>query len=330
MSTKVNKTAIGAFVLGAVALLVAAVLVFGAGKLFTTEHTYVTFFDGSVKGLNVGSPVTFHGVKVGEVIEIDILMDKATKSLKIPVIFNLEPAKFKGTVAEFHEDPKYIEKAVKEMGLRSQLQTQSFVTGQLMVSLEFFPDKPANFVGLDKRYPEIPSVPTPLEQLQKTLEDLPFREIVENLNETVAGVGDLVNSIDAKKTTETIEAALRDTQALVKHVDAKIDPLADSLVKTSSAAEATLNETKETMVAARGQMKELVETMQSTLDSAQTALEQSERTLQAYSDDSRLVTEMNKTLRDLSATTRSLRHLSDYLERHPESLLRGKATVKGE
>jgi paraquat-inducible protein B len=77
-------------------------------------------------------------------------------------------------------------------------------------------------------------------------------------------------------------------------------------------------------------MKELVATTKGTLDSAQAALKQSERTLQTYSDDARLVTEMNKTLRELSATTRSLRHLSDYLERHPESLLRGKARAKGE
>ena len=330
MSTKVNKTAIGAFVLGAVALAVAAVLVLGAGKFFTTVHTYITYFEGSVKGLNIGSPVMFRGVKVGQVTDISIMTDMAAKKLMIPVVFTLEPAKFKGTNAAFQRDPKKIEIAVKEMGLRTQLQSMSFVTGQLMVSLDFFPDKPANFVGLSKEYPEIPSIPTPLEQLQKTLEDLPFKEIVENLNEAIEGVNTLVNSIDPKKTLETIEAALRDTQVLVKHVDEKIDPLADSLVKTSSSAEATLNETKETMAAARGEMKELVATMKSTLESAQAALKQSERTLQAYSDDSRLTTEMNKTLRDLSATTRSLKHLSDYLERHPESLLRGKASVKGE
>ena len=330
MSTKVNKTAIGAFVLGAVALAVAAVLVFGAGKFFTTVHTYITYFEGSVKGLNIGSPVMFRGVKVGEVTSISIMFDKATNKLKIPVVFNLEPEKFKGTKEEFQRDPKTIEKAVKELGLRTQLQSMSFVTGQLMVALDFFPDKPANFAGLSKEYSEIPSVPTPLEQLQKTLEDLPFREIVLNLNEAIEGVNTLVSSIDAKKTTETIEAALRDTQDLVKNVNAKIDPLVDSLIKTSSTAEATLNETKETMAAARGEMKELVATTKGTLDSAQSALKQSERTLQAYSDDARLVTEMNKTLRELSATTRSLRHLSDYLERHPESLLRGKASAKGE
>lgn len=330
MSTKVNKTAIGAFVLGAVVLLVAGVLVLGAGKLFTLEHTYITYFGSSVKGLNVGSPVMFRGVKVGEVIDISITVDPAAQSLEIPVTFTLEPAKFKGTKEVFQRDPKSIEKAVKELGLRTQLQSMSFVTGQLMVALDFFPDKPFQHVAHSKKYPEIPSVPTPLEKLQKTLEDLPLKEIVVNMNSAIKGIDNLVNSIDAKKTTQTIEAAIRDAQTLVQHLNAKIDPLVESVLKTSGAAEATLNETKETMVAARGNIKELVASTKMTLDSAQTALKQSELTLQAYSDDSRLVTELNKTLRELSATSRSLRHLSDYLERHPESLIRGKASAQGE
>lgn len=330
MSTKVNKTAIGAFVLGAIALLVAAVLVLGAGKFFTRTHTFITYFEGSVKGLNVGSPVMFRGVKVGEVTEISILVDPATRRLIIPVIIKLEPEKFKGTAAEFQRDPKAIDRAVKQFGLRTQLQSMSFVTGQLMVSLDFFPDRPARYVGLSTKHPEIPSVPTPLEQLQKTLENLPFKEIVRNLNETIQSVNTLVSSIDAQKTTETIEAAIQDVRTLVRHANDKIDPLVESMTKTSTSAEAALNETKDTMAAARGEMREMVTSTNKTLETAQAALRQSEQTLQAYSDDSRLVTELNRTLRDLSATTRSLRHLSDYLERHPESLLRGKSVTKGD
>jgi paraquat-inducible protein B len=185
MSKKVSKTAIGAFVLGAVVLLVAGVLVLGAGKFFTREHVFVTYFEGSVKGLNVGSPVMFRGVKVGAVNDITIMADPATGQVTIPVIFSLQPARFKGTRAEFQREPKSIEKAV-EAGLRAQLETQSFVTGQLMVSLDFFPDKPARFVGLVKEYPEVPSIPTPLEELQKTVENLPIKEMVETLNHTLA------------------------------------------------------------------------------------------------------------------------------------------------
>jgi paraquat-inducible protein B len=162
------------------------------------------------------------------------------------------------------------------------------------------------------------------------LESLPVREIAKNLNDTLEAVEKLVKSIDARKTMQTIDSAIQDVRVLVQHVNEKIDPLVESFSKTSSAAEATLNETKETMTAARGNLKDLSEKAKVTLESAQAALKQSEVTLQAYSGDSRLVTELNKTLAELSATSRSIRQLSDYLERHPESLLRGKAGAEGE
>jgi len=325
MSTKVNKAAIGAFVLSAIALLVVGVLVLGAGKFFTREHVYITYFDGSVKGLSVGSPVMFRGVKVGAVTDISITV-AGKNSLKIPVVFTLQPSKFKGTAAAFQNDPQTIENAVNELGLRAQLQSQSFVTGQLLIALEFFPDKEPQFVGLSTEYSEIPSVPTPLEELQKTLEDLPFKEIVENLNSTLDGVDRLVNSIDAKKTTRIIESAVKDIQTLAQNVNDKVGPLADSIASAARSADGALVETRETMIAVRGDTKKVLEEAQATLVTAQSALKQSELTLQAYGEDSRTVTDLQKTLRELSATTRSLRQLSDYLERHPESLLRGKAS----
>jgi len=325
MSTKVNKTAIGAFVLSAIALLVVGVLVLGAGKFFTTEHVYVTYFDGSVKGLSVGSPVMFRGVKVGAVTDISITA-VGKSSLKIPVVFTLEPSKFKGTAAAFQNDPKTIEIAVTKLGLRTQLQSQSFVTGQLLIALEFFPETQPQYVGLTSEYPEIPSVPTPLEELQKTLADLPFKEIVENLNSTLDGVERLVNSIDAKKTTQTIESAVKDIQTLAQNVNDKVGPLADSIASAARSADKALVETRETMIAVRSDTKEVLDGAQATLVTAQSALKQSELTLQAYGEDSRTATDLHKTLRELSATTRSLRQLSDYLERHPESLLRGKAS----
>jgi paraquat-inducible protein B len=327
VSEKINKTAIGAFVLGAVGLLVAAILILGSGKLFTREFVYITYFAGSVKGLSVGAPVVFRGVKVGRVTDISIMTNPQSIELKIPVLFTVNPAKFKGTRVEFQRDAGAIGKAVAS-GLRTQLQTQSFVTGQLMLSLDFFPEKPAVYVGWDKetRYPEIPSIPSDLEELYKIVGALPVKKIAENLNETLAGIDALIQSIDAKQTTETLVSAVREVQTLVRHVDARLGPVVTSITKTSGAAERTLEETQEAMVAVKG----LVAASQSTFDAARAALQQTEATLQGYSPDSPLIIELHKTLRELSATSRSFRNLSDYLERHPESLLRGKSGAKGD
>jgi paraquat-inducible protein B len=325
MSKKVSKTAIGAFVLGAIVLLVGAVLVFGAGKLFTKEHVYVTYFEGSVKGLSVGSPVMFRGVKVGSVQDITIVVDPTNSNkLIIPVIFTLDPTKFQGTRAEFQREARRIEKAV-ELGLRTQLGMQSFVTGQLMVSLDFFPDKPARYVGLYKQYPEIPSIPTPLEELQKTVENLPFKEMVESLNNTLASIDRLVNDLEERKTMQSVDGALKDTRALMQNLDRRMGTLAANLEQAARSADAALVETKDTMVTVGGNLNEVLAEVQTTLASAQSALKNSEKTMLAYGEDSPMASQMNRTLRDLSAVTRSLRQVSDYLERHPEALLRGKA-----
>lgn len=330
MGTKVSKTTIGAFVLGATALFVAAVLFLGASTLFTKRQAYITYFDDSVKGLNIGSPVMFRGVKVGEVIDISLVADPVRRTLKIPIIFTIEHEKVKGVGQEFREDPRLVEKAVKEYGLRSQLQLMSIVTGQLMVTLDFSPDKPTSFIGLNKSYTEIPSIPTPFEQFQKTIEDMPLRDVVKSLVETLDATQRLVKSVDVKSTVQALESTIKDVQVLVRHTDAKIDPLVAGLLKTAAVADETLKGTRETMASARVEMKEVSAAAQSALQSAQAALKQSERTLQTYSEDSRLVTELNKNLRSLSAASRSLQNLSDYLERHPESLLQGKTQSKGD
>jgi paraquat-inducible protein B len=324
MGRKPSKTAIGAFVLGAVGLLIAGVLIFGAGRFFTKQYTFITYFDGSVKGLSVGSPVMFRGVRIGSVTDISIMVDRRGRAVRIPVVFTLEPTKFKGTPYEIQRDPRSIQEAVRKYGLRTQLQSLSFLTGQLMVALDFFPEKPAILVGLNTEYPEIPSVPTSLEELQKKIENLPFKQMVENLNSILAGLNRLLKTVDPKGAGKTIEAAITDVRALVRHLDARVDPLVDSVTRSVGAAEATFTETRESVADARGSLKELVAATRVTLDSVQAALKQSEQTLQSFSGDSTLASELNGTLREISATARSLRQLSDYLERHPESLVRGK------
>jgi paraquat-inducible protein B len=265
---------------------------------------------------------------MGTVTDISVALDEQNRKLHIPVVIRLEPGRIKGA-HRLKTDAKSIKEAIA-LGLRAQLQIQNFVTGQLMVALDFFPTKPARYVGTNKDYLEIPTIPTELQELQKSIEHLPLREIVANLSSAVEGLDRLINSIDARKTTQTLESTIKDVSTLVRHVDEQLNPLVASLARTSGAAEATLQESKETAAVMRNEMKELVASTKTTLESARTMLKQSELTLQTYSEDSPLVTEMNKTLRELGEASRSLRNLSDYLERHPESLLRGKTGNKGQ
>ncbi|RPJ21639.1 MAG: MCE family protein, partial [Desulfobacteraceae bacterium] len=166
MSKPVNKTMIGLFVVGAIVLAVVAIGVLGSGKLFKESIPYVMVFEGSVKGLNVGSPVVFRGVKIGAVSSIHMNFNYATKAMTILVYSDFDPGKIeivnldKETAERLKEAGRYV--VMRELigrGLRAQLEMQSIVTGQLQIALDFYPDKPAVYTGIVKTVQEIPTIP---------------------------------------------------------------------------------------------------------------------------------------------------------------------------
>ncbi|NOQ98390.1 MAG: MCE family protein, partial [Calditrichae bacterium] len=172
MSDKPNTRLIGAFVVGAVALIVLVFLVFGSGKLFQETNKWVIFFHGNVNGLKVGAPVKVRGVEIGSVTNIRGLLDEKG-NVHVEVIVETIDAAL-DAVKEWSErrEEMSIEEFMAwyiERGFRAQLQSQSIVTGQLYIMWDFFPDSPTILTGLNTKYPEIPSVPTTTEELEKTL-----------------------------------------------------------------------------------------------------------------------------------------------------------------
>ena len=94
MSKRANATLIGAFVVGAIALAVTIVLVLAGGQLFTEQQQYVMYFKGSVKGLAVGAPVNFRGVKIGTVTNIQLIVDTEELAFHIPVTVEIKNDSF--------------------------------------------------------------------------------------------------------------------------------------------------------------------------------------------------------------------------------------------
>src|SRR5262245_54144047 len=90
MARKPNPTLLGGFVLGAVVLAVAGLVVFGGGKFFRSTQAWVAYFDESIKGLSVGAPVTFRGVKVGSVTDVRVVLDQKGDQVRTPVVFEIE------------------------------------------------------------------------------------------------------------------------------------------------------------------------------------------------------------------------------------------------
>jgi paraquat-inducible protein B len=317
-----SRTLIGAFVVGAVALLAAAVIVFGGGKFLRSTQKAVTFFEGSIKGLSVGSPVMFRGVKVGSVIDIQLIMDTSTLRVTTPVVIEVDLDRWK-LYGGWTRGPESARRLVKA-GLRAQLQTLSFVTGQLLVGLDFFPNRPARFVGLMPQYPEIPSVPAPTEELTKTLQELPIREIAEKLELALDGIQRLANSSDARDSVRAARQAAVEARELMRRLDERIVPLADSLGRLADTADNSVARAGDALAAVQGNAAEVSAAARKTLEAATATLERADRTLTAVSDDSQIIHEANRSLKELSAAARSVRDLADYLERHPEAIIRGK------
>jgi len=235
MSKRANPTAIGAFVLGAVALVVAGLLAFGSLTFLQRPVRTVMFFDNSVSGLAVGAQVAYRGVKVGDVTGITTHVG----SKRIAVYANIDRKQIPAS-----PDPAIeIKRIIEKDGLRAQLGLQSIVTGQLYVSLEFMPGAPLHLTGLDPAAVEIPTVPTELQQwtaridrVVSALEKLPLADLFTTSVDTIKGVNELANSADLRRALRAAGATLGDAQQLVLTLQRDAGPLIASLRTSSDAA----------------------------------------------------------------------------------------------
>jgi paraquat-inducible protein B len=329
MSKQANKTVIGAFVVGTIALVVIAIVVLGSGKFFKQTFKAVCYFEGSVGGLNIGAPVVFRGVRVGSVTEVILGLEPSKLAFTIPVYIEIEPDKF----SVIGVRPKKLGENLKafiDRGLRASLETQSIVTGQMQVGLDFKPDKPAKFAEFkfDTKTPEIPTVPTPMQELAKKIEKLPIDEIFEKLSSTLSKIDNLVGSPEIVQAIRSVNLALGDVRKLVQNVDSRIGPLASSIEGTvndyGKLARDASNKIDTLSLGLADAIKELqkaVSGVEKTLEQAQLALAEAKKTL---SEDSPLQYEIAETLQELQKGARSIRLLADDLKRRPQSVIWGK------
>lgn len=345
MSRKASPTTIGAFVLGGAALFIVGLAVFGSGRLFSQSETFVLFFDGSLNGLNVGAPVHFRGVKVGEVTEVTVRYHVREQRVDIPVYVRLQRNRIHEIGENLDREANLI--IMVEHGLRARLAMQSFVTGLLAVELDFHPNAPPKFVGGDMRFAEIPTIPSTLDELARTLQDIPFKELVEDLRRTVNTVDAFLDSDELRGTIGHISETARAAGSLVRNLDEQVNPVAAQLQETLAQAQKTLKTADEKIAlveAAFGDTLRDVRALAQSLDekddslilgiqetaaSAGLALEQARLTLltvnEVFARDSDVRYRLAAMLEEVAKAARAVRALADYLERYPESLIHGKA-----
>jgi paraquat-inducible protein B len=268
-------------------------------KTFARKNKWLLYFDGGVRGLQPGAPVELHGIQIGQVLDINLEFDVAKEAFRIPVLVETEPDRIKasGPLPQGAESQRVMDYLV-EKGMRAQLKTGSLITGQLLVAIDMHPEAPPAKINWQGQYPELPTVPTAMEEMTASLtqllnkfEKLPIEQIGSDLRDTVAGAKQLISSPDLQKSITALNETLEQAQKFVAALTTGIAP----------------------------ELKTAV----SNLD---TALIQAQKLTRSLNSD--VAPQLDRTLRELQAAARSIKVWAAYLERNPEALIRGKGKSK--
>jgi paraquat-inducible protein B len=376
MGSKISPTVIGAFVVGAIICMVAGVLLFGGGTFFTEKLPYVLFFDSSVEGLHIGAPVIFRGVQVGQVTAIEAIADPKTFNVVIKVKVELVRGVLKVSGGGFKNPQQAVEGLIQQ-GARASLRMQSFVTGVLYVALDFHPNTPIKRLGLDPRSPELPTIPSDMDMLKSTVQQvmadlgkLPLEAVLNEVLVLVKSAHSLLELPEVKRALVSLQdvvliaarllqradglvelpevkqalVSLQDVvlaaARLLQHADAQVSPLGTKLAGAADTVRAALADAQKVLRNVDGQVTPLASSAQDTLTAARGTLGQANKSLVKLTDaaspvlkqaeqtlggaDGAIHNDLAHTLKALEDAAKSIRALADALQRHPESLLRGR------
>ena len=295
MKTVTHPRLIGLFVLLGLALWTGIVIMWGSGGYFSTLPRYVIYFEGSVNGLAAGSVVRLKGVTIGKVIQVKVRYNVDDAKIMTPVIAEMDLGKIIETNTQGSPVPE-LDTLVKQ-GLRARLGVQSLVSNQLYVDLEFLPKTTPHLVGIaEQTLPEIPTVSSSKEELERTLEFMAHE----------------VRELPLKDTVDATLQVLRHTDQLLTkpETSASIDRLNDNLAEL------------------KGLIRQLHGELPPLLSSATETMKQAKASLTSVSDFVQTDSELSTALKDVSEAARSIRRLADTLERHPDAVLYGRKSTE--
>jgi paraquat-inducible protein B len=307
---------VGAFVLGGLAIGVLAILLFGGTHLFSRTSRMVSVFTGSVAGLGVGSPVTFRGVTIGKVEAIQVQLDEIHHTGVIPVYMVVEPDKVEWTNGSFRSDASSMAAAIKA-GLRAQLRSESLVTGQLTVDLDFYPGTPIVLPHLKGNTLELPTMPSGLQNLKDEISDLNLRDLADKTRLTLASMQHLLDEASGR------------LGPLAESLQSTLDTARNTLVAVQGNSARTLENIDKLAIEGKVQIATNGRDLDQLLRTAQATAAQAEKLVATLNDmtapRSPMRDDLQSSMRDLAASAGSLRAFTHDLERDPTGTLFRKA-----
>jgi paraquat-inducible protein B len=333
MSQKASPTVIGIFTLVGLILVGAALVLFGAGKLFTSTHDILLYFDKSANGLQVGSDVRFGGVRIGKVKSINVLVDRKANRKIIPVVVELTDKDLHlistdegGGIDLTTFDG--VRKAVSE-GLRAGMKQQSLVTGQLYIEFDIVPDTPG-FVyhsTVAPAYPVVPTIGTEMDELIAGISDgiqkfnaLDLDSVIKELRDVLVTANKRIAEVDVKEINENVLGITRDIRAATgdRKLAEAVDNLNQALVRIDDLA-GKANKEIDPLLAD-------LKTIMEKTDAGIARIDEATKEISQLSNPrSPVLLRLQNVLRETERASRALKELSNDLKRDPKALISGKA-----
>ena len=254
---------------------------------YTKRQDFVAYFDSSVRGLGKGAAVEFFGIQVGTVSDVTLDVNPETANARAVVRFEIQPERIDASNALLQQDPITMARRLVAHGMRAQLRTSSYLTGAMVLAVDFVPNAPPAELKVIGRNVIIPSTGGGLDNILSSVSDiatkldrLPLDEIGANLNGTLRAATGAVSSL----------------QSLAKEADKGLSPVLAHLPALIASLQDTVSRAGKTV---------------GTLGAS-------------YGEDSQFNRELSRALVQVGDTARSIRLLADFLDRHPEALIRGR------
>lgn len=328
---KSHPAMLGLFVVIGLIVLFVAVVTLAGGRLLVHKQKVVMHYAGSVYGLQVGAPVVFRGVRLGSVSAIGVAYDADTRNVTIPVTAELDRemvASITGHKAD--AGGENVLPALVQRGLRAQLATQSLLTGQLYVDLDFRPEKPAHYISEDTQS-EIPTIATAFQELRNQVDNLDLRRLVDDVSAIASSTRRMVSGPEANHVLKNLEVATDNLRRVSNTLDKRLNPLLDSAQDTLATTKLSMQRVGEAANSVKGTSQRVGANfgpdsplMQNLTRSADELSRSAAALRDAVGDDSPMNQNLQRALHDVSQAARELRELANTLDEQPESVIKGR------
>jgi len=317
MRESTQHSVLGAFIIGAIIIISIGFLLMAGQGYDKNAQKVVMVFDGSVKGLTIGAPVALRGVNIGEVTDIRVRL-KGDNNLSL--LMEVEALLDESRVTRGQGNSQIGQELIVS-GLRAQLNTQSLLTGLLYIQLDFFPGTESILRDTNAKYLEIPTIPSPFEQLINDFGQLNLPRLASDLQKTVAALRHMTESEDFQALPQTVNSALTASEAIATETMGLLARLEPKIDETLSSTAKVANTLEQDLPAISQHISDSLTQLDSTLRSFERAGENLSGVL---NPDSPTLYKVNETLESLSRASDSLNRLAQSLEEQPQSLILGR------